>query len=54
VNYQDERIEGVPCANRSCDDYDETFEQNCSGCSEKNGDPAVIKCPDYKPEISTP
>jgi hypothetical protein len=52
VNYQDERIECIPCCNKECPFYDETFEQNC--CGTINDEPTPYKCLIYEPETKTP
>jgi DNA-directed RNA polymerase subunit L len=47
INFKAERAEAVPCSNKQCHNWDNTFEQNCSG--DIAGDPAPVTCDGYIP-----
>lgn len=51
LEYENERLEGIPCGNRLCFwGFDEKYEQNCALAI--NNGPFCIVCDQYSPELT--
>ena len=47
--YESERSERIPCNNKECQYWNQTYEEHCDGTI--YGEPAVCYCKKYCPEM---